>query len=119
MTTEWPGSSTRSASAKSFAPFGSSMVASRICTVPSGVSASVSPVPNAARAATTARWNVASRSTMACHCARSGYRLMNHDRASWTRPNAPAVWVSPPSGIWPEKKRGAATMNGNTTATCS
>ena len=41
MTTEWPRSSTRSASASSFAPFGSSMVASRICTAPSGASASV------------------------------------------------------------------------------
>ena len=28
---------------------------------------------------------------------------MNHDSASCTRPNAPAVWVRPPSGIWPEK----------------
>ena len=65
---------------------------------PSGASAT-SPVPKAARAATMARWNVVSRSTIARHGARSGYRVMNQDSASCTWPNAPAVWVSTPSGI--------------------
>ena len=45
--------------------------------------------------------------------------MMNQDSASCTRPNAPAVCVNPPNGISPEKNRGAATMKGKMTATCS
>ena len=44
--------------------------------------------------------------------------LMNQDSDSRTNPNALAVCINPPSGMAPEKKRGAATTNGKITASC-
>ena len=68
-TTEWPGCNTSSACSSSFTPFGSAIVTSRSCTVPSAASIRWKSCPAAARAATMARWNVVRRSTMARHCA--------------------------------------------------
>ena len=60
--------------------------------------------------------NPASRPTVARHDASERYALTKNDSESSTRPNAPAVCVSAPSVISPEKNRGAATTIGNTLA---
>src|SRR5437899_7624838 len=53
-----------------------------------------------------------SRLTTARHSAISAYALTMKLSDCWTWPKASAVCTSPPSGISPRKKRGAATTNG-------
>ena len=118
MTTEWPGSRTRSALA-TLGAVRQFMVASRICT---GHRPAHWPAPSGAERGARRDHRAVERGEPLD----DGVPLRqigiprDEPRQRVLHPAERAGRLRQPAqGIWPEKKRVAATMNGNTTATCS
>ena len=85
-------------------------------TASAGASPSARRIPSSvaawARTRSSASSKPTSRWTTDRHSAMSVYDVTMNESESCTWPNAVAVCTSPPSGISPRKKRGAATTKG-------